>query len=590
MADQTFLGNSVGSLWRGYLTANISEPRVTRRDSSVGSPLYYEYDINNFGLDQYSADGYNIQLDTDSGNYKFTISTNLGELYPYSKQSSSRASLTSISENCAVDGGMYGGKTPYYYGAFYESLRYVFYDLQIPITREAQSLTLTIVQTWPACRKYNAQTGKYIGNKIASGTSTLNVNINVPEAGTKTLTFVGGEGVSNVPEPLTVNLLDDYVIPDTIPTKPGYKFIGWGYSPASKNPSYYPGQTLPYITWHNRASSIYALFVYGYGVSLNSILSKRWGSTKAEGAKDEGKYGFVTGSYTLTGGLQNTGTLTAKYKKSSDATWTNVPSSLISPATATKSENEDAKTVNFEIGPFGGDVDTDSTYDVQITVTDTGGNESSLNDYLSTAFFTIDIRNGGKEIAFGTPANDNDVPSNGRFKCGMEAVFVNSSLAFKNVFSLFYPVGSVYETSLPNAIPSGETTPTDEDLANLGVTWFDPHYQWGGTWELVQDRFLVGAGNLYAVDAEGGSKDAVVVSHHHTTNTYHRHNLVGSKYGSNYCASGNRSGVGANSDANTTLYTNYAGSQTAASTTVGEDGTDKNMPPYKAVYIWHRTA
>lgn len=133
----------------------------------------------------------------------------------------------------------------------------------------------------------------------------------------------------------------------------------------------------------------------------------------------------------------------------------------------------------------------------------------------------------------------------------------------------FYPIGSYYETS---------------------DTSFDPNVSWGGTWELITDRFLVGAGNLYAVDAEGGSKDAVVVSHHHTTNTYHRHNLVGSKYGSNYCAGGNRSGVGANDAANTTLYTNYAGSQTAASTTVGEDGTDKNMPPYKAVYIWHRTA
>lgn len=161
---------------------------------------------------------------------------------------------------------------------------------------------------------------------------------------------------------------------------------------------------------------------------------------------------------------------------------------------------------------------------------------------------------------------------------------------YKDIFDIFYPAGSYYETSLPPENPSGESEPTSEDITNLGVTWFDPHYQWGGSWVLVKDRFLVGAGNLYAVDSEDGSKDAVVVSHHHTTDTYHRHTLSGVKYGSNYCAAGGRSGVGANSDANTTLYTTYAGSKTAASTTVGVDGTDKNMPPYKAVYIWHRIA
>ena len=136
------------------------------------------------------------------------------------------------------------------------------------------------------------------------------------------------------------------------------------------------------------------------------------------------------------------------------------------------------------------------------------------------------------------------------------------------LLDLFYPVGCFYHTS-------------DGD--------FDPNVAWGGRWVKVEDRFLLGAGTTFAAGTEDGSKDAVIVSHHHTTNTYHRHTVSGSKYGSNYCAAGNRSGVGANSDANTTLYVTYAGSQTAASTTVGEDGTNKNMPPYLAVYIWHRT-
>ena len=80
----------------------------------------------------------------------------------------------------------------------------------------------------------------------------------------------------------------------------------------------------------------------------------------------------------------------------------------------------------------------------------------------------------------------------------------------------------------------------------------------------LRDRFIIGAGNNYAVDATGGSKDAVLVSHFHTTLNY-----VGR---SNYAEPRNF-GVGTDGNLNSTGNTD----------TKGESGTDKNLPPYHAL-------
>ena len=80
----------------------------------------------------------------------------------------------------------------------------------------------------------------------------------------------------------------------------------------------------------------------------------------------------------------------------------------------------------------------------------------------------------------------------------------------------------------------------------------------------LRDRFIIGAGNNYAVDATGGSKDAVLVSHFHTTL-----NFVGR---SNYAEPRNF-GVGTDGNLNSTGNTD----------TKGESGTDKNLPPYHAL-------
>lgn len=64
-----------------------------------------------------------------------------------------------------------------------------------------------------------------------------------------------------------------------------------------------------------------------------------------------------------------------------------------------------------------------------------------------------------------------------------------SSLYMQSVFDKIYPVGSIY----------------------MSVNSTSPATLFGGTWEQMKDRFLVGAGNDYAVNSTGGS-----TTHSHT--------------------------------------------------------------------------
>ena len=66
--------------------------------------------------------------------------------------------------------------------------------------------------------------------------------------------------------------------------------------------------------------------------------------------------------------------------------------------------------------------------------------------------------------------------------------------AVNDVINIMYPVGSIY----------------------MSVNSVNPSTLFGGTWEKIEDRFLVATGTTFNLGQSGGSKDAVVVSHTHT--------------------------------------------------------------------------
>jgi len=148
---------------------------------------------------------------------------------------------------------------------------------------------------------------------------------------------------------------------------------------------------------------------------------------------------------------------------------------------------------------------------------------------------------------------------------------------------------------LQNAPESAPAVPTGAILLWSGSTGSIPS-GWllcdgtNGTPDL-RDRFIIGAGNNYAVNATGGTADAVVVSHTHTpTTTFndpgHNHQPAGGGFfrtlSSSLPQGGGYTGSGGSSDPDVTTETTGITVSVAIATT-GVSGTGANIPPYYAL-------
>ena len=135
-----------------------------------------------------------------------------------------------------------------------------------------------------------------------------------------------------------------------------------------------------------------------------------------------------------------------------------------------------------------------------------------------------------------------------------------------DLIDVIYPVGSIY----------------------MSVNSTSPQTLFGfGVWEKIEDKFLLGSGTIYENGSTGGSADAVIVSHSHKPNVDGEYIVTSEEKSANntkvaYSASGNRWVDGQPSQSHF--------HHRSSISTVGEDGTNKNMPPYIAVNIWKRTA
>ena len=139
-----------------------------------------------------------------------------------------------------------------------------------------------------------------------------------------------------------------------------------------------------------------------------------------------------------------------------------------------------------------------------------------------------------------------------------------------------YPVGAIY----------------------MSVNSINPSTLFGGTWEQIQDRFLLAAGGTYTAGSTGGSANAIIPKHSHTvTGTAasagaHTHKLGRNQ---NTVASGSKYDRPNDADEPDKGYTStsagaHTHSVTGTAVSTGVDVTGKNMPPYLAVYVWKRTA
>jgi hypothetical protein len=159
-------------------------------------------------------------------------------------------------------------------------------------------------------------------------------------------------------------------------------------------------------------------------------------------------------------------------------------------------------------------------------------------------------------------------------------VLQNADAVLIQTLDNIYPILQNAPASAP-AVPSGCILLWSGSTGSIPATWYLCNGA-NGTPDL-RDRFIVGAGNTYAVNATGGSADAIVVSHTHTatvTDPGHIHNIKGTNE-----LPGGGSGFNANIAPNlTTKVTETAVTGiSVANATAGVSGTNANLPPYYAL-------
>ena len=122
-----------------------------------------------------------------------------------------------------------------------------------------------------------------------------------------------------------------------------------------------------------------------------------------------------------------------------------------------------------------------------------------------------------------------------------------------DLINIVYPVGSIY----------------------MSVNSTSPATLFGGTWERLKDRFLLGAGDTYTAGTTGGEAAHVLTIPEMPSHTH------SAKF------NGVSTATGTSSFRLTEAGTNdYTGGNNSA----GGGAAHNNMPPYLAVYMWKRTA
>lgn len=121
-----------------------------------------------------------------------------------------------------------------------------------------------------------------------------------------------------------------------------------------------------------------------------------------------------------------------------------------------------------------------------------------------------------------------------------------------NIVNLIYPIGSIY----------------------ISVNSVSPSILFGGTWEQLKDRFLLGSGDTYTAGTTGGEATHTLTIEEMPSHTHSgvRRSSVG--------VTGTKS-TGSSASTNSTTYDTDA---------TGGGQAHNNMPPYLAVYMWKRIA
>lgn len=217
------------------------------------------------------------------------------------------------------------------------------------------------------------------GSYSANASATLYA---VWKANTYTVSY-NANGGTGAPANQTKTYGKNLTLSTTTPTRTNYNFKGWGTSASTTTVSYTPGATYT----ANNGIALYAIWELAYQKPrLTTVKSVRCDSNGT--TNDEGQNGLISFRWECDRAVSS---IVIKWKLTTDSTW----------SSTTVSASGTNGTVNQVIGSNG--LDTEKTYDIHVTVSDSGGSSYGISTLTSMAF-VIDAKAGGKGIAFGKTA------------------------------------------------------------------------------------------------------------------------------------------------------------------------------------------
>lgn len=214
-----------------------------------------------------------------------------------------------------------------------------------------------------------------------------------------------------------------------------------------------------------------------------------------------------------------------------------------------------------------GKISADNSYEVCYELKDTF-NTITVTDIVSTASVVMDFKAGGNGVAVGKVSEyDNALELSPHWDLRVYG---------KKLVDYIYPVGSIY----------------------MSVNQANPELLFGGTWEKIEDRFLLAAGSKYASGSVGGEESHSLTIEEQPKLTGYiqfrqagEFNILDSFTNVNNCFEyidhggnkwGNRMATEANNnDWNKNALVTYNNG--------GKNMAHNNMPPYLTVYMWKRT-
>ena len=236
------------------------------------------------------------------------------------------------------------------------------------------------------------------------------------------------------------------------------------------------------------------------------------------------------------------------------------------------------------------DADAETVYEAWFTAADALGSTTTVTNLSGTAAVAFHLREGGLGAAFGKRAEADGL------HCAWDAAFDGDLTAAgtvtagalqvggRSLLDLTYPVGSVY----------------------LSFRDADPAVLFGGQWEKLEGRFLLGADASRGAGTTGGAESHTLTAaqmpvHSHrvrgdtdATNVGHDHSVPNIRTGQSgeYGAYAETWGTGSGSRDLTTDHTDITHTHRVdiTSQTAGSGQAFSILPPYLAVCMWRRTA